>query len=366
VSEYTTRQILDMIETNGGPEELDLSGRDLSGMDLSREAIAAELEKARKRASEETPVWFSKITKGINLQGVYLTGANLQRGILWCANLQDGHLWCANLQLAKLGAVNFQGANLGGTNLHGAELGGANLQGANLGGANLQGAILRYAHLEGIDLFNVKTLEGACFYNAFLDDTRLKREQLGEAIGEELEEKYDEAEEAYLALKNNFAEIGRYTDAAWAYRKERRMEKLEARRKAQRARTERKWRTAVTHYAKFAGDRLVELVCDYGEGIWRVVGTLIFVWIFFALIYGLIAGVWGPWQDTDSGQIRYITRNLIDLLSFSLGAMTTLVPADLEARSVLAMRILMPLQAMLGIVLAGLLGFVLGNRIRRS
>jgi hypothetical protein len=83
-------------------------------------------------------------------------------------------------------------------------------------------------------------------------------------------------------------------------------------------------------------------------------------------VYWVIAGVWGPWQDIGSGQIRHITRNPIDLLSFSLGAMVTLEPSDLEARSTLLMRILMPLEALLGIFFAGLPGFAVGNRIRRS
>ena len=90
------------------------------------------------------------------------------------------------------------------------------------------------------------------------------------------------------------------------------------------------------------------------------------VWLLFALVYGSIAGVWGPWQETATGQIRYITRNPVDLLTFSLGAMTTLLPTALEAHPMLAMRILMPLEALLGIALAGLLGFVGGNSIRRS
>lgn len=50
MSEYTREEILKLIEDNGGPERLDLSGKDLSFIDLSREAIAAQLEKARERA----------------------------------------------------------------------------------------------------------------------------------------------------------------------------------------------------------------------------------------------------------------------------------------------------------------------------
>jgi hypothetical protein len=104
----------------------------------------------------------------------------------------------------------------------------------------------------------------------------------------------------------------------------------------------------------------------YGEGPWRVIISLVIVWLGFALIYGLTYGVWGPWQEIDIGRIRYITTDPIDLLSFSLGAMVTQPPTDLEARSIWFMRVLMPLEALLGIFLAGLLGFVVGNRIRRS
>jgi hypothetical protein len=90
------------------------------------------------------------------------------------------------------------------------------------------------------------------------------------------------------------------------------------------------------------------------------------VWLAFTLIYVLVAGVWGPWLDTGSEKIRFITRNPIDLLWFSLGTMVTLHPPGLEARSICLMRFLVPFQALLGIFLAGLLGFVAGNRIRRS
>jgi hypothetical protein len=46
--------------------------------------------------------------------------------------------------------------------------------------------------------------------------------------------------------------------------------------------------------------------------------------------------------------------------------MTTVDPIGVEARPMLAMRILVSLEALLGIFLAGLLGFGAGNRIRRS
>ena len=394
MSECTRQEILKLIEENDGPRGLDLSGKDLSGIDLSMEALAVDLRKVRVNAPGKTPVW--SFGKGINLlganlvdaklqeanlhaaqlQGAILSGANLQEANLWGANLQGANLWVANLQEANLDAAQLQGAilwgaklreaNLREAQLQGADLLGADLQGANLYDANLQGAGLSRAHIEKVDFSVAADLEGAHFYNAFMDDTRMKREQLGGAIGEELEGTYSEAKEAYLALKNNFAEIGRYDDATWAYLKERRMEKLKAFQKAKDAWREHDWRVAIAHGTKVAVEQFVELLCDYGEGLGRVAGSLIALWLAFAFSYGRIAGVWGPWQDTGEEMIRYITQNPIDLLSFSLGAMTTLLPSGLEPRPILAMRILMPLEALIGIFLVALLGFVAGNRIRRS
>ena len=125
------------------------------------------------------------------------------------------------------------------------------------------------------------------------------------------------------------------------------------------------WR-AIGRTFKVAGDQVVECVCDYGESVGRVLCWLFKLIVLFALLYGAIWGVWTPWQTVGGVTFHYTTRNIWHLLAFSLGAMTTIGPPGLEPRETLAMQILMPVQALLGIVLAGLLGFVLGNRIRRS
>lgn len=391
-----TRELLEAaIAAHGGPEWLDLAGADLSNLDLHGIFLPdARLQKAvlEEANLQEANLWGANLQEAnlydadlrgatlvsANLQEANLYDADLQRAELWGADLRGANLWGADLRGATLVNADLQGADLHDADLQGADLGRSDLRGAKLWKARLQGATLWWADLRGanlqftnlreVDLLDVATggLLGIKLWRAKLGHTALKREQLGPAIGDELAGEYREAREAYLALKQNFEGLGDYDAAGWAYRKERRMEKLEAHQKARIALTKRKWRAAVTNCMKYAGDQLVELVCDYGEGIWRVIRTLIFVWIFLALIYGLIAGVWGPWQDTNFGQIRHITRNPLDLLWFSLGTMVTLHPPGLEARSTLLMRVLTPSQALLCIFLAGLLGFVLGNRIRRS
>ena len=398
LSEYTRGEILKLIEENGGPEGLDLSGKDLSGIDLSREVIKAELKKVRESTPDATPVWYFEWADGVNLKGVNLQranlkGASLQGAWLWEAHLQGSHLqhvklqqatlsdaelkgadlWSANLTEAILDHLNLQtvrlsfavlqGAYLLNANLQGASLSFADLQGAKLWKANLQGADLSHSRLEKVDFSASMSLEGAYFYNALLDDTRLKREQLGEAIGEELEGRYDHAKEAYLALKNNFAEMGRYDDAAWAYRKERRMEKLAALQKAKEAWREHDWKGVIPHYVKVALDQFVEWVCDYGESVPRVLCSLLAVYVLFTLIYGLTWSVIRV-HATLTTIIREPTRNLIDLARFSLAAMTTTDLTGLEPRNGLV-ELLAGLEALLGIALTGLLGFVVGNRIRR-
>ena len=425
MSEYTMEEILRLIEENGGPEGLDLSGKDLSGIDLGRIAVAAEVEKARERAPSKMPVWFNEETRGANLQeadlrfanlqgadlvgtnlqGVRLGHANLQEADLRYANLHKASLVSAKLQKADLRGVNLQEANLGGANLQRAGLGaadlqralllsanlqkadlrGANLQGAFLLNANLQGANLRRSHLEEVDFFVAKSLEGTYFYHAFLDDTRLRRQQLGEAISEELDGEYDKAQEAYLALKNNFAEIGRYKDESWAYVKERRMGKMcGAPWRARRFHGETRlgdvwtwepregvrkldsvlptWHPRVLwfytrHTLKWLADWFVELLCDYGESLWRVLAWMLLVILGFAAYYQVSHAVVTSSRDA--------ATSLWDHLIFSLGAFTTLQPARLQAARP-GVELLTTIQAIIGISLAGLLGFVAGNRIRRS
>ena len=139
------------------------------------------------------------------------------------------------------------------------------------------------------------------------------------------------------------------------------MEKREALKKAHDAHAGHDWKGELRSYAKVLTDQMVELVCDYGEGFWRVLGCLALLWLDFALFYGIMGHVLA-----DRGPAYSTTRNLFDLLSFSLASMVTIEAPGLLVYPSLLMRILMPLQAALGIFLLGLLGFVAGNRIRRS
>ncbi len=428
MGDYRLQQLIKYIEDNSGPQRLGSAVKDLSGIDLSPESIKAELERRGSADLAAFPAWvhWDKETgqvlginlrdarlEGANLQGARLEGANLQGARLKGANLQDARLMGANLQeawlegadlrTARLVGANLQRARLVGANLRGAWLGradlreswffGANLEKAIFGGANLQKARLVGADLTRVDLRSAGSTERLYLHLAIFDHTPLTKEQLKGGVGEEQEGWYYLARETYLALKNNFETIGRYDDAAWAYIQERKMEKMmhhpkvlsrylftEEEERLKPSVFPKDWnideikkgsgwfklRYMAKRVPKWVVDVTVEELCEYGQNILRIIRTLFIVWVAFAVFYGLAAGVWGPEQRIGGEVVRYITLNPFDLLWFSLGAMTTANLPGLQARSTPVMHFLISLEPLLAIALTGLLGFVLGNRVRRS
>ncbi len=231
-------------------------------------------------------------------------------------------------------------------------------------GTNLRGAVLQHAKLQGIDLTTC-TITHAHFSGAWLEKTVVELNQIGGAIGEELACDYEEARKGYLALENNFLALGDPDAASWAYRKKRRMQKKAARAAARTAHAAGDWRRALRGYSNYLRSQFVEWVCDYGESIGRVFLTMLVVYVFFIVMYGVTGSVVHVVTEP-TGTERVITRKPLDLAIFSLLAMTTSGnPAvGLLPRNEI-IHLLTGIQALIGIGLTGLLGFVIGNRIRR-
>lgn len=376
MKQYTTRQILDMIEKTPGLEGLDLPGAVLRGIDLSKDTIQAELENIRKDNPEVLPQWVSgsgginlieanlqeAVLLKANLQGADLWWANLQRGDLYWANLQEANLLGANLQQARLWRANLQLANLSDANLQQARLSGADLQGANLSGVDLRWAGLRDANLRGSYL-----------HGARLDHTEMDQKSLAPAIGEELAKEYAQARDVYLRLKQNFDDLGDYAASAWAYQKERQMEKecnapWRARSihgKAELAEHPSPVRVFwfyARHTVKWILDWIVEYLCGYRESIGRVLFWMAASLIASATYYWHIGGVWLVHRG--KGPIA-TASSFWHYLIYSLGAFTTTQFSTLQAADD-RIRLVTGIQAIWGVFLAGLLGFVVANKIRRS
>jgi uncharacterized protein YjbI with pentapeptide repeats len=374
---------------------MNLKGADLRGASLRN----ADLRQANLTASDlrgaalgganlEGTQWDGSDLRGIDLAGVDLTGASLGAADLRAAMLEEANLRTAVLRFAKLGAAAFENAILSEADMWGAELEGAvlrnadlrgsiltdaNLRHADLTGADLRDAILgravlkeatlRDAKLQGVDLTHCD-LSQVRLSGAQLDGARFELEQLGGAIGEEMAGAYDQARRGYLVLERAFQDQGDHDASVWAYLKRRRMRKWCARETARAERIARHWGPAARSYTIFATDQLVEWLCDFGESVPRVLASLAVLYFVFTLAYGLTGSVVRE-VETPAGIVKVSTRNPVDLALFGLLAMTTggsgqrLLPAHDLALT------LVGIHMFLGVALVGLLGFVLGNRIRR-
>lgn len=348
-----------------------LAGADLAGALLQGAALGeadirgamledANLESASLRFADLR----GSILEGANLAHADLWGSNLEGAVLTNANLDGALLNDANLERADLAGVSLKNATAKNANLRGARLVGANLSGAHMKGASLQEAVLAEAKLQEVDLLSCD-LTHAFLADAWLERTRCSQEQFGAAIGEELARDFKGAEKGYLALERNFEGFGDNAAASWAYRKRRRMRKLFASRKARESRKLRDWSKTLKWAARYAGDQFVEWLCDYGESIPRVLASMMAVYLFFILLYKLTGSVVHVYQ-TPAGLTRIWPANWTELAVFSLLAMTTSgSPAVGLQPSSEVVHLLTGTEALLGIGLTGLLGFVAGNRIRR-
>ncbi len=107
-------------------------------------------------------------------------------------------------------------------------------------------------------------------------------------------------------------------------------------------------------------DRFVEWLCDYGESLSRLVRAFAVVIALFAVLYGATGGL--LWRRTACGR----PTNVLDLVSYSALNMMTANPPEIGIKPTgRVTNLLVGAQGAAGIILMGLFGFVLGNRLRR-
>jgi uncharacterized protein YjbI with pentapeptide repeats len=381
----TREDVLRLIEENGGPEGLDLSGQDLSWIDLGQEAVQREAARTSDRSGER-PSWQSERTGGIALHGAVLnkanlSGANLSFADFHHASLDGARLNAASLTRARLRFAHFRNTDLRWSNLNGAMAPGANFEGANMGAANLSGTV-----------FDEASLRGASLYKARLSGTIIGRRELGDGILQEtpsdtkalleryhpniapeliegivLQQPLEDARQVYAALKANFIETGNYQDASWAHIKERQMA-----RKTHHPKHAKNyyadefpkgrallslgwWGFYLRHTAKWLLDWAAELTCGYGEKPLRTV-----LWAGIALLVFPFVYRWSNGIIAAAG-----TMSWLDYFNYSFGAFTTFGFDRFQAVTPLA-QTLTSIEALLGISTLALLMFTLGNRISRS
>ncbi len=348
-------------------DEAQLVAADLSGADLSEvQASEADFTDALMEDARLT----GAVLRFARFNGALLDGANLDGADLWAAKMDGAEAMDCSLRGAVLHEASLAGADLTGANLAGAELKKANLSGAKLGRAdlresNLTGADLRDADLAGaslprVDLSNC-ALNGVRLAGAWLDNTRLTVEQLGTGLGEESDGEFAAARRGYLALERNFRSIGDPDAARWCYLRARRMGKRFARATLRTHLRQRAWRDLALGFGTWFGDAFAEWLCDYGESLSRVLRAFLVTALTFAAFYALT----GSLVRTE-GAVGEPSRNPLLLLGFSFLNMCTSGIPDIGLKPANhAVFFVSSLQYVLGLVLIGLFGYVLGNRIRR-
>ncbi|MEA1832560.1 pentapeptide repeat-containing protein [Methylobacterium durans] len=377
-------------------EEADLSGANLARACLTgvlgRSAVFSEalVEQADFSNADLSGACFAAVTGGqanftnamledasfsnaamrfAKLPSALLDGANFSGADLWGATFAGSDADYTNFRGARLDEVdlsdtnltfaNFEGASLAKVKLVGSRLRGANFTGAKLDGADLSGADFSDANLVRLNLSTCK-LHHARFAGAWINGTRFRIEQLGGAVGEEIAGDFEAAQASYLALEQNLKSIGSHDEASWAYKRGRRMGRHQAGLKALTAWRERDVRSLVSHGYRWVADRFVEWLCDYGESLSRIVRAFALLIMVFGAFYGITGGL-----IPEGGDGRP-TRNVVDLVSYSALNMMTANPPEIGIKPVgRVTNLLVGTQGAVGIILMGLFGFVLGNRLRR-
>ena len=302
-----------------------------------------------------------------------LDGAIFNRADLWGAHLDEADADEAQFQKARLDESslqkgNFSQADFADASLKKARLDGARLQSANFTGARLDGASLRGADLSRASLprLNLASCDLAHvrLAGAWLENTRLSLDQLGGAVGEERDGDFDAARQAYIALEQNFRSLGDGEGESWAFRKGRSMGKAQ---KASRARAlwdSGDYVACLRSGLDWASDSFVEWLCNYGESLWRVVRAFFTTMLVFAFLYGVTGSLTRAVESAGKG--RAITRDPFDMLVFSFTNMLSTSAPDIGLKPANeAVALLVSVQGAVGIVLIGLFGYVLGNRMHR-
>ena len=348
-------------------EEADLSEADLSGADFT--GIVAGQIRLREAMLEDArfngaAMRFADLSRAL-LDGADFSGADLWGADFTGADADDTTFRGARLDEAKLRDANLTGADFEGASLTRAQLTGSRLRGATFTGAKLDGADFSGADLSDTNLVRLNlatcTLRHARFAGAWLNGTRMSVEQLGGAVGEEVAGAYEAAQASYLALEQNWRSIGNSDAASWAYKRGRRMGRFHAGAQARSAWTARDGRDFLGHGYRWVADRFVEWLCDYGESLSRIARAFFMLIVVFAALYGLTSGM-----IVTEGTAPGPTHNPLDLLSYSSLNMMTANPPEIGLKPTgRVTNLLVGIQGAVGIILMGLFGFVLGNRLRR-
>ena len=361
--------VLNMLAEQGDANGLDLSYTDISW---------ARLGSSQTPMPDLSSVIFGKygdVRSGVIAEHTMFQRSNLRAARFLYANLRHARFYRTDLTGADLRFSDLSGADLVETKLTGANLFGARLQDANLLNVRLQQADLYRARLSGKTNLRRTSIgkrilqEDSIAYRSFIESAVVPDSQ--HPLEHHMRDRLLKAKEIYESLRMHFTENGYLDDARWAYLRERRMGKMWKGQQARMAWRGKDRRRAFDLLQKCVVDWFVELLCDYGESVWRVIGWILaLLFVIGPISVALLGGL--SWTGQNSivyselpATWQMYLYSYFQYLLYMLDTLTTASFAEL-APNTDAVRVLSGLMSVIGIFLVGLLGFVAGNRIRSS
>ncbi|ABE52064.1 hypothetical protein [Methanococcoides burtonii] len=169
---------------------------------------------------------------------------------------------------------------------------------------------------------------------------------------ESLNDRFTDAEDIFRYLSGFWLTKGYMQDSNWAYVQAKRIERERLKNELE---IKKKNSNYISYYTKFKISfqiflsYLADILCKYGESLTRITRTLFATFLLFAIIYYFALSLTSIYQALWISFQRMVTINPEEL---------TNVPNRIQFISLL--------QTIISILLIGLLGFILGNKIRHQ
>ncbi|ETA67816.1 putative low-complexity protein [Methanolobus tindarius DSM 2278] len=307
----------------------------------------------------------------ISFQGCQLVNCNFNNTKLKDCNFTTAKLIDCRFENTKLSTCRFRGAAISKSNFKYAQINMVTFEDAKINCCDFYRAsflgvvVFRDCEMENSSLHYTLFADGAIIrrdnlkndkilqqnngiYKDFLEDARDKAvNKVGWDVKKSMSERFRDAEDIYRALSALWLSKGYMSDSNWAYVQARRMEceklKLELKEIPKNERTSTK--ILIKKIVIFQNE-LVGFLFGYGESLRKVAFTYLLIFVLFAAAYF----------------ISLPDATFKEALALSFYSM---LPSSLElSLSYSLTNVLITVQTTMSIILAGILGFVLANKIR--
>jgi uncharacterized protein YjbI with pentapeptide repeats len=356
-------------------EDVDLSDIDLTGYDFSdctlknvsfapegcQCGVLKDINFKNARLQDISFEYFSLDNCDFDGGDTSLSRVSFNRSVLKKCRFRKAKIsWC-DFRYAEIHSATLENAQIDFCDFYRAVLSGVTI----FRKSRISNSSLFYTHFDGgatirrENLFQGKLLQqDEEAYRHFLNDWRSfgtgqrKNEQERQSDwspSESLRARFADAEDIYKTLNGLWMSNGFLSDANWAYVKGRRMERRRMVRELSNSETTFPGR--VSNVVRITWNGMSDLMFGYGESIVRMILSYVFVVFLFAYLYFASSEVSLP---TYAGALGVSFKNMVAMSSGRFSGISPLID------------FLNLVQTTIGILLTGIFGFILGNKIRNQ